>query len=55
MSEIEGMNIDERRKYVHKMWGCYRSVRKSEKGKLLDEVEVLTGMHRTAIIGYLLR
>ena len=50
MSETEAMNIDERRKYIHKMWGRYRQAKKKEKGKLLDEVEAVTGMHRKAII-----
>jgi hypothetical protein len=50
MSETEAMNIDERRKYIHKMWGRYRQVSKKEKGKLLDEIEAVTGMHRKAIL-----
>ena len=50
MSETEAMNIDERRKYIHKMWGRYRQGKKGEKGKLLDEIETVTGMHRKAII-----
>jgi hypothetical protein len=50
MSETEAMNIDERRKYIHKMWGRYRQGEKGEKGKLLDEIEAVTGMHRKAII-----
>src|SRR4030043_615274 len=50
ISETEAMNIDERRKYIHKMWGRYRQGRKGEKGKLLDEIEAVTGMHRKAII-----
>lgn len=50
MSEQEPMNIDERRKYIHKMWGRYRDAKKAEKGKLLNEIEHVTGMHRKAII-----
>ena len=50
MSEIEAMNIDERRKYIHKMWGRYREANKKEKGELLDEIEAVIGMHRKAII-----
>lgn len=50
MSETEAMNIDERRKYIHKMWGRYRQTNKGEKGRLLDEIEAVTGMHRKAII-----
>ena len=50
MSETEPMDIDERRKYIHKMWGRYRTSNKSEKGRLLDEIEAVTGMHRKAIL-----
>ena len=50
MSETEAMNIDERRKYIHKMWGRYREANKKEKGELLDEIEAVVGMHRKAII-----
>jgi hypothetical protein len=50
MSEAEAMNIDERRKYIHKMWGWYRQGKKGEKGKLLYEIEAVTGMHIKAII-----
>jgi hypothetical protein len=35
MSETDGMNIDERRKYLHKMWGKYRNATKAEKGALV--------------------
>ena len=50
MSETEAMNIDERRKYIHKIWGRYRQANKKERGRLLDEVEAVTGMHRKAIV-----
>lgn len=50
MSETEPMSVNERRKYIHKMWGRYRKARKGEKGKLLDEIEAVTGMHRKSII-----
>lgn len=50
MSETEAMNIDERRKYIHKMWGRYREANKKGKGELLDEIEAVVGMHRKAII-----
>jgi 2-keto-4-pentenoate hydratase len=33
------MNIDERRKYLHKMWGKYRNATKAEKGQMLDDME----------------
>jgi DNA-binding beta-propeller fold protein YncE len=53
MSETDAINIDEQRKYIHKMWGRYREQDKGEKGRLLDEIEAVTGMHRKAIIRWL--
>lgn len=50
MSETEPMNINERRKYIHKMWGRYKKANKKEKGNLLNEIEVVVGMHRKSII-----
>ena len=50
MSEQDEMTIDERRKYLHKMWGRYRDATKIEKGVMLDEIEQVTGMHRKSII-----
>ncbi len=50
MSETEPMNINERRKYIHKMWGRYKKANKKEKGDLLNEIEVVVGMHRKSII-----
>ena len=50
MSEQDEMTIDERRKYLHKMWGRYRVAKKEEKRKMLDDMEHVTGMHRKSII-----
>ena len=50
MSEKVPMTIDERRKYLYKMWERYRNANRKEKGKLLDEMENVTDMHRKAII-----
>ena len=50
MFETEPMNINERRKYIHKMWGRYRKAGKQEKGRLLDEIEAVTDLHRKTII-----
>ncbi len=50
MSETDPMTINERRKYLHKMWERYRKANRSEKGRLLDEMEQITGMHRKALI-----
>lgn len=50
MSEQDEMTIDERRKYLHKMWGRYRDGTKEEKRQMLDDMEHVTGMHRKSII-----
>ena len=50
MSETDPMSINERRKYLHKMWERYRKASRGEKGRLLDEMEQITGMHRKALI-----
>ena len=50
MSETEPMNVNERRKYIHKMWGRYKKANKKEKGELLNEIESVIGMHRKSII-----
>lgn len=49
MSETESMNVNERRKYIHKMWTRYREADKLVKGQLLDEIEAVTGLHRKTI------
>jgi len=50
MAETEPMTINERRKYIHKIWGRYRDSSKQEKSQLLDEAEKVTGMHRKSIV-----
>lgn len=50
MSETDPMTIDERRKYLHKMWKRYREASREEKGYLLTEMEQVTGLHRKSII-----
>ncbi len=50
MSETDPMTVDERRKYLHKMWKRYREAGKVEKGRLLDEIERVTGLHRKSIL-----
>jgi hypothetical protein len=44
------MSIDERRKYLYKMQKRYRPSGRKERGRLLDEMEVVTGLHRKSII-----
>jgi len=50
MAETDAMTIDERRKYLHKIWGRYRDSDKKGKSQLLDEVEKITGQHRKSIL-----
>lgn len=50
MSETDPMNIDERRKYLQRMWERYHFASKADKTMLLDEMEAVTGMHRKSII-----
>ncbi len=50
MSETDPMNIDERRKYLQRMWERYYYAGKGDKTLLLDEMEAVTGMHRKSII-----
>lgn len=49
MSETDAMTINERRKYIYKIWGKYRKATKAEKGKMLDEMVYVTGMNRNDI------
>jgi hypothetical protein len=50
MSEQDEMTIDEKRKYLHKMWGRYRDATKQEKSQMLDDMEHVTGLNRKSII-----
>ncbi len=50
MSETDPMNIDERRKYLQRMWERYHYASKGYKTMLVDEMEAVTGMHRKSII-----
>jgi hypothetical protein len=50
MSIDDEMTIDERRKYLHKMQKRYAKADRTEKGKLLDEMEQVTGLHRKYLI-----
>ena len=50
MAETDEMTIDERRKYLHKIWGRYRDSDKKGKSHLLDEAEKITGLHRKSIL-----
>ncbi len=50
MSTDESMSIDERRKYLKKMQKRYRKANRQEKGKLLDEMVVVTELHRKSLL-----
>jgi hypothetical protein len=50
MSIEAKMTIDERRKYLHKMQKRYRAANRKEKGRLLDEMEQVTELHRKHLI-----
>jgi len=57
--EMERMTINERRKYLYRMWKRYCEANRKEKGRLLDEMQAVTRMHRKSLIriltGWLLR
>jgi hypothetical protein len=44
MESEEPMNIDERRKYLHKMQQRYWQAIRTERSRLLDEMEQVTGL-----------
>jgi len=50
MSIEDKMSVDERRKYLFKMQGRYKQANRKEKGRLLDEMEAVTGMDRKYLI-----
>jgi len=44
------MNIDERRKYLRRMKKRYVQADRKEQGRLLDEMEAVTELHRKSLI-----
>ena len=50
MAETDPMTVNERRKYIHKIWGRYRDGSKQENSHLRDEVAQITGLHRKLIL-----
>ncbi|PKO09694.1 MAG: hypothetical protein CVU40_10395 [Chloroflexi bacterium HGW-Chloroflexi-2] len=50
MSETEPMNVNDRRKCIHKLRGRYKKANKKEKGDLINEIVAVVGMHRESII-----
>jgi hypothetical protein len=49
MSTEEKMTVDERRKYLRKMKKRYVKAGRKEQGRLLGEMEAVTGMHRKSL------
>lgn len=51
MSIEEHMNVDERRKYLHKMRIRYwQAQSRTERSELLDEMEAVTELHRKSLL-----
>jgi len=50
MSNEDKMNIDERRKYLRRMKKRYIGAGRKEKGRLLDEMEAVTELHRKSLL-----
>jgi hypothetical protein len=50
MSIDDKMTIDERRKYLHMMQQRYLQADRKQRGRLLDEMEAITEMHRKSLI-----
>ncbi len=51
MAETDAMNVDERRKYLHKMRIRYwQAKKKSERSRLLDEMQEVTSLHRKSLL-----
>ncbi len=49
------MTVNERRKYLKKMWPRYQQADRAGRGQLLTEMEHITGMHRKSLIRLLAR
>jgi hypothetical protein len=50
MAVEDEMTIQEREKYLRKMQKRYRKANRRTKGKLLDEMEEITGQHRKSLV-----
>jgi hypothetical protein len=50
MQDDTQMTITERRKYLSRMRPRYQRADRAEQGRLLDEMEVVTGMHRKSVL-----
>lgn len=50
MAASDEMTIDERRKYLKKQTPRYWAANRTEKGRLLGEMEAVTGLHRKSLL-----
>lgn len=50
MPDSEAMTIDERRKCVKRMQGRYLAAGRADRGRLLDDLGALTGLHRKSLV-----
>ena len=51
MSETDPMNVNERRKYLHKVRIRYMKTKgRAEKSRMLEEVVAVTGLHRKSVL-----
>lgn len=50
MPDAERMTVDERRKCLKRMRGRYLAATREERGRLLDELAELTGLHRKSVV-----
>ena len=53
MSHTDRMDIDERRKYLDKVQPRYQEASRAQKGRLLDEMVVVTGLHRKTVTNHM--
>jgi len=49
MPTEDAMNVNERRKYLQQMYKRYATAKRAERGKLLTEMEQVTGLHRKSL------
>ncbi|HKH15849.1 MAG TPA: hypothetical protein VKA47_14470 [Solirubrobacterales bacterium] len=50
MPDSEAMTIDERRKCVKRLQGRYLAAGRADRGRLLDDLGALTGLHRKSLV-----
>src|ERR687886_1887748 len=46
----DAMTVDERRKYLKRMQGRYWAAERAGRGQLLDEMGLVTGLHRRSLV-----